>query len=137
MKKNALITALTAVDNTDIMLANNAAGVLYVEGRTDIELLREWARVLNHPLLAFLEKPFWKPTVQDSQGGGIQSEKHFEALRLVRSDIAVWNYATETAIIAIRKLMFCKTAWRGFIGNAMKLKVILCTLTALPLLSKN
>ena len=87
-EKNALITALTAVDNTDIMLANNAAGVLYVEGRTDIELLREWARVLNHPLLAFLEKPFWKPTVQDSQGGGIQSEKHFEALRLVRSDIA-------------------------------------------------
>ena len=52
-EKNALITALTAVDNTDIMLANNAAGVLYVEGRTDIELLREWARVLNHPLLAF------------------------------------------------------------------------------------
>ena len=27
-EKNALITALTAVDNTDIMLANNAAGVL-------------------------------------------------------------------------------------------------------------
>lgn len=81
-EKNALITALTVIDNTDIMLANNAAGVLYVEGRTDIELLREWARVLNHPLLAFLEEPFWKPTVQDSQGGGIKSEEHYKALRL-------------------------------------------------------
>lgn len=87
-QRNALITSLSAINNTDIMLAQDAPGVLYVEGYTDINILREWARILEHPLLDFLQEPFWKPSVQDSRESGIRADRHFDALRLANPDIA-------------------------------------------------
>ena len=88
-ERSALITALTALDNMDIILAYQMPGILYVEGYTDIAILRTWAKKLNHRLLSFLEKPFWKPTVYEThhQGTGIKAERHFEALKLVKQDI--------------------------------------------------
>ena len=88
-ERSALITVLTALDNMDIILAYQLPGILYVEGYTDIAILRTWAKKLNHHLFTFLEKPFWKPTVYEThhQGTGIKAERHFEALKLVRTDI--------------------------------------------------
>lgn len=82
---NAVITSLTALDNTDIMLARDAQGILYVEGHTDISLLRTWADILGHELFDFLNSPFWKPTVYQpvDHGKGIQAEAHYEAILLV------------------------------------------------------
>ena len=45
----ALIRSLSVLSNLDIMLAREEKeNVLYVEGRTDLDLLRVWARTLNH-----------------------------------------------------------------------------------------
>ena len=88
-EQGALITSLTALDNVDIALALTAPGILYVEGYSDIAILRVWAEKLAHPLFPFLDKPFWKPTVYQTHPdvNGIKAAKHFEALKLVQQDI--------------------------------------------------
>ena len=88
--RDALITSLVALDNVDIALALTAPGILYVEGHSDIAILRAWAEELEHPLFPFLDKPFWKPTVYQTHPdvGGIKAEKHFEMLQLVTQDIS-------------------------------------------------
>lgn len=89
-ERGRLIESLKALTNTDIMLAEDAPGVLYLEGPTDLELLRTWARVLGHPAHELLTvKLFWKPTVAQPRPGaaGIRAEDHFDSLRLVRDDL--------------------------------------------------
>ena len=90
-KRSTLIDSLTYLDNMDICLVEQQTnpGILYVEGHTDIAILREWAKKLDHRLYSFLAEPFWKSTVYDTrgQGDGIKAEKHFEALKLVREDV--------------------------------------------------
>lgn len=52
--------ALKRLSATDILLSERSNGVLYVEGETDFDLLKAWAKVLNHPLATwFNESPFW------------------------------------------------------------------------------
>lgn len=91
-ERSTLIESLAYLNNVDICLVQQQTNpaILYVEGQTDIAILREWARKLDHRLYDFLVKPFWKPTVYDirNKGKGIKAEKHFEALKLVREDIA-------------------------------------------------
>ena len=70
------------LENTEIMLAETELGILYIEGPTDIPILREWARVWKHPLLSFLENPFkWETAENDWH-----SAKHFSAMRLMTPD---------------------------------------------------
>ncbi len=86
-EREALITSLRVLSNDDIMRALQAPGVLYLEGHTDLEILRAFARVLDHPADALLTRDlFWKPTVGETQPGrpGIKARDHYEALRLVR-----------------------------------------------------
>ena len=67
------------LENIEIMLAETEPGILYIEGPTDILILREWARVWEHPLLPFLEKPFkWETAENDWHSAG-----HFSAMRLM------------------------------------------------------
>lgn len=91
IEQAALVNVLKVLDNEEMVLVQEAEnpGILYVEGHTDISILREWAGVLGHRLHSFLEKPFWKPAVYDArdQGEGIGSGDHFEALKLVRGDV--------------------------------------------------
>jgi len=47
-ERKRLIDSLRVLTNTDVMLAAEAPGVLYLEGYTDLEILREWARILGH-----------------------------------------------------------------------------------------
>ena len=73
------------LETTDIVLAKIKPYILYVEGDTDINILREWARVLGHCLLSFLEPaPFYKKIKSAEFHEGIQSRwnavKHFSAL---------------------------------------------------------
>ena len=86
-EREALIRSLRVLSNDDIMRALQAPGVLYLEGHTDLEILRAFARVLNHPAEALLTRDlFWKPTVGETQPGGpgIKARDHYDALRLVR-----------------------------------------------------
>jgi ABC-type branched-subunit amino acid transport system ATPase component len=89
-EKSNLIRSLSVLSNADIMLAIDSPGVLYTEGHTDISILKEWARILGHPVLDyFTRRLFWRPTVWENRLGahGIEARDHFEALSLVRDDL--------------------------------------------------
>ncbi len=50
--------ALVKIPSSDYLQAKERCGVLYVEDYTDIDILLEWARVLEHPAISFPESPF-------------------------------------------------------------------------------
>jgi hypothetical protein len=86
-EREALIRSLRVLSNDDIMRALQAPGVLYLEGHTDLEILRAFARVLNHAAEALLTRDlFWKPTIAESQPGrpGVKAKDHYDALKLLR-----------------------------------------------------
>jgi hypothetical protein len=85
-----LVDSPRVLSHTDLMQALDAPGVLYVEGHTDLDILRAWARVLRHPAEELLTtRLFWKPTVAETRPGapGILARDHYDALRLVREDL--------------------------------------------------
>jgi predicted ATPase len=85
-----LVDALRMLSNTEIMLAAEAPGILYVDGHTDLDLLREWARILQHPAYDLLTRLlFWRPNVAETRPGGVgvSAKDHYEALKLVREDL--------------------------------------------------
>lgn len=88
--RTRLADSLGILTHMDVLLAQDAPGILYVEGYTDINLLLEWARILNHPAYDTLTtKLFWKPTVWESRPGapGVKARDHYEALKLVRENL--------------------------------------------------
>ncbi|MFM7460390.1 MAG: ATP-dependent nuclease, partial [Burkholderiales bacterium] len=86
-ERTKLIQSLGVLTHTDIMLAENAPGVMYVDDYTDMDVLRAWARVLGHKAESLLTKELlWKARVIQQREGasGIQAKDHFEALQLVK-----------------------------------------------------
>ncbi len=83
VKKRQSLVGIMDLENLDILLAATEPGLLFVEGRTDIPILREWARILSHPLLEFLEKPFSIEISEESK----RPEQHFEALKMYTPNI--------------------------------------------------
>jgi predicted ATPase len=86
-QRQALISSLRVLTNEDIMLALDAPGVLYLEGHTDLQILRAFARVLKHRAEELLTvRLFWKPIVADTRPGGpgIKARDHYQALKLIR-----------------------------------------------------
>ena len=72
------------------MLAMAAPGVLYLEDYTDLQILRAWAKTLNHRALEFLTtRLFWKPIVNQPRPGaeGVPAKKHYDALILVQPEL--------------------------------------------------
>lgn len=89
-ERRRLARSLGVLTNTDIMLARAAPGILYLEDYTDLNILREWARVLNHSVSELLTiRLFWKPAVDETRPGaaGIKAREHYEALKLMRADL--------------------------------------------------
>jgi len=90
VERKKLIRSLSVLSNTDVMLAQTAPGILYVEDYTDLEILRAWAKMLNHPALPLLTTElFWHKSVSDARRGGqgFSSRDHYETLQLVREDL--------------------------------------------------
>jgi predicted ATPase len=89
-EKSRLVKSLRILSNTDIMLALDAEGILYVEGRTDLDILRAWAKALNHRAQDLLQRVFWKPTVWAPRSGaeGVKAQDHYEVLKMVPEDLA-------------------------------------------------
>lgn len=84
-ERDQVTEALKRVTAMDILLAERSAGVLYVEGETDFDLLNAWARILDHPLKNwFLDNPFW----HSNQGRNPSEAKgHFFALRAIKPEM--------------------------------------------------
>jgi len=78
--------ALKRLTAMDILLAESSGGVLYLEGESDFNLLRAWAKVLEHRLYKkwFTGSPFW----HSNQGRNPrESRAHFFALRAIKPNI--------------------------------------------------
>lgn len=87
VERSRLADSLGILTHTDIMLAQDAPGILYVEGYTDINILIEWAKILGHPAYQTLTaRLFWRPSVWEPRPGahGVKAEDHYEAIQLVR-----------------------------------------------------
>ena len=67
--------------NEVLMLAQTEPGILYVEDKSDLNNLREWAQVIGHPLFGFLDKPLWEATAPDR--GKDPGARAFGALRKI------------------------------------------------------
>lgn len=88
-ERERLGEALRILTHADVMMALDSPRILYVEGYTDLNLLREWARILGHPVHQwFSTKPFWRATnwVERLGGEGVKSRDHFKAIQLIRRD---------------------------------------------------
>ena len=58
--------------------------VIYVEGETDEKILREWARILEHPARAFFDRPF----VHWLRGSNLHDARsHYFAMQAVVPDL--------------------------------------------------
>jgi len=85
-----LAEAIGLLTHTDMMLALDAPGVLYLEGYTDLNNLREWARILGHPAFDLLTKQlFWRETVWQPRrdAHGIRAQDHYDALKIVKANL--------------------------------------------------
>jgi hypothetical protein len=89
-ERRTLINALGVLSHEDVVLAMTAPGILYLEDYTDLQILRAWAKTLEHRALELLTtRLFWKPIVYQPRPGaeGIQAKKHYDALTLVEPDL--------------------------------------------------
>ena len=83
-ERDQLREALKRVTTTDLLLAREVGGLLYVEGETDEKILGEWARILDHPARRFLERPF----VHRIGGRSLREAKaHFFAMQAALPDV--------------------------------------------------
>jgi len=88
--RDRLRRALGVLTNTDLMQAIDAPGILFLEGSSDLALLRAWAEVLDHPARETLTtRLFWKQTSHQHRDGakGVPSREMHDLLRLVRDDL--------------------------------------------------
>ncbi|MFZ1061841.1 MAG: ATP-binding protein, partial [Candidatus Rokuibacteriota bacterium] len=117
-----LIESLRVLSHADIMLALDAPGVLYLEDYPDLEVLRAWARVLDHTARGLLTtRLFWKRTVVETRSGaaGVRARDHYEALRLVRDDLPALELVDgdarpEIQATAITGEGFQRLRWRRY-----------------------
>lgn len=85
VERDQVREALKRLSALDILLAEDVKGVLYVESENDFNLLRAWAKVLEHPLLKwFNNSPLWR----DNRGRNPREARaHFFALRAIKPEV--------------------------------------------------
>ena len=89
-ERRRLVSSLRVLTNAEVTQAMDVRGILYVEGYTDMAILRAWARQLGHRAETLLTtESTWKPIVFQAPGSGggvpgIRAREHYDALRLVR-----------------------------------------------------
>jgi hypothetical protein len=87
-EKAALVQSLGALTHGELLLANGAGGVLYVEDYTDLEVLKAFSRVLgDEAALHLLEVDLVCKRVkaESPEGlGSMRSADHWKMLKLVR-----------------------------------------------------
>lgn len=85
VERDQVREALKRLTAMDILFAEQSTGILYLEGETDFNLLRAWAKVLNPPLYNyFVQNPFWRNNYGSHPR---ESRSHFFALRAIRPEI--------------------------------------------------
>ena len=84
VERTQLREALKRVTTTELLLGEDIRKVLYVESEADEKILKEWARILDHPARDFFEQPF----VHWLGGRRLdEARDHFFAMRALIPDI--------------------------------------------------
>jgi ABC-type lipoprotein export system ATPase subunit len=78
-----VLKSLKSIGFEHYYLAEQTGWVLYLEGSTDLEILRAWARVLQHAAGSCLGKPFVHYVGNQAR----QAESHFFGLREAKRDL--------------------------------------------------
>jgi ABC-type taurine transport system ATPase subunit len=78
-----VLKSLRDVGFDQYYLAETMGWVLYLEGSTDMAILRAFARRLQHPVQTFLERPFVYYVANQPR----KAQEHFYALREARRDL--------------------------------------------------
>lgn len=82
-ERDRIRESLKRINAMEILLAENAKGVLYLEGESDFNLLKAWAEVLEHPLCEwFKQRPFWKPIMGSHPR---MAREHFYAMKSIKN----------------------------------------------------
>jgi len=76
---------LLQIPGDQIVLAETCHRVLYVEGKSDVDILREWAKVLDHPAVDLLDWVLCVTTAQEK--GKNYGDRHFRTLRALVPDL--------------------------------------------------
>lgn len=77
-QRDRLRGALRRVTTTEFLLARDRGSVLYVENQSDEDILREWARILDHRTRDYLRRAFvYRLKSRDLK----EARNHFSALR--------------------------------------------------------
>jgi hypothetical protein len=84
-EKQRLREALRRLTALDLLQADHVQAVLYVEDESDYKILREWAVVLEHRALDFLQFPYVVPL--QGKGNIDEAKRHFQSLRMAKPDI--------------------------------------------------
>lgn len=83
-ERDRLREAMKRLTTTDLLLADEKRGVLYVESETDERILARWAAILNHPAKEFLMRPY----VHRLGGNSLhEARSHHFALRLIDEEL--------------------------------------------------
>lgn len=75
--------SLKLIGFEDYVKAEEAGWVLYLEGATDLAILSAFARTLQHPAAAILERPFVKYIENQPQ----KAREHFYGVRVAKEDL--------------------------------------------------
>jgi hypothetical protein len=78
-----LLKSLKEIGFDQYYQADLKGAVLYLEGATDLAILRALAKKLDHPAAALLEQPFVHYVANDPKA----AERHFFGLRVARPDL--------------------------------------------------
>ena len=79
-----VLKALKEIGFDQYYQAEQAGWVLYLEGSTDLAILRSFAEVLNHPAKSLLGRPFVHYVGKEP----LRAREHFYGLREAKSDLA-------------------------------------------------
>lgn len=79
-----VLKALRDIGFEHYYLAEEVGWVLYLEGATDLAILRAFAKVLNHPAKEYLERPFVHYVANQPR----KAQEHFYALREAKPDLS-------------------------------------------------
>jgi len=78
-----VLKALRDIGFEHYYLAEETGWVLYLEGSTDLAMLRAFAKVLDHPASQYLERPFVHYVANQPR----KAQEHFYALREAKPDL--------------------------------------------------
>ena len=73
---------LLKIPAEQIAFAQARHAVLYLEGKSDLDILLEWARILDHPSLKYLNGAFWVP-IAEERGRKNFARRHFKSLKVL------------------------------------------------------